>query len=85
MTTSARGMRTDGWIAEPRWRSYVSVYRTMARVSVLRNLQYRLSTYLYMVGMVAEPVVYLVVWSTIARGHGGSCPPNRQPRLAARH
>ena len=25
-----------------------------------------------MLGMVAEPTIYLVVWSTIARQHGGS-------------
>ena len=27
---------------------------------------------MYLVGMVAEPVIYLVVWSSIARSHGGA-------------
>jgi ABC-2 type transport system permease protein len=42
------------------------------RQSVLTQLQYRAANYFYMIGMIAEPVVYLVVWSTIARAHGGS-------------
>ena len=42
------------------------------RLSVMEQFQYRAANYFYMVGMVAEPVVYLVVWSTIAREQGGS-------------
>jgi ABC-2 type transport system permease protein len=42
------------------------------RQSVLTQFQYRAANYFYMIGMIAEPVVYLVVWSTIARAHGGS-------------
>jgi ABC-2 type transport system permease protein len=42
------------------------------RTSVQLQLQYRVATYMYMLGMVAEPVVYLVVWTTIARSHGGA-------------
>src|SRR5258705_8976792 len=42
------------------------------RQSVLTQLQSRAANYFYMIGMIAEPVVYLVVWSTIARAHGGS-------------
>ncbi|MEO7118805.1 MAG: ABC-2 family transporter protein, partial [Candidatus Limnocylindrales bacterium] len=36
------------------------------------EFQYRVGNYLYMIGMVAEPVIYLVVWSTIAQQQGGS-------------
>ena len=68
---------------EPRWRAYWSVYRTMARISVLTQLQYRVSNYLYMLGMVAEPVIYLVVWSTIARGQGGTLDGYTPARFAA--
>ena len=39
---------------------------------MLEQFQYRAANYLYMIGMVAEPVVYLVVWSTIAGSQGGS-------------
>ena len=37
----------------------------------LSQIQYRVSNYFYMIGMVAEPVIYLVVWSTVARQQGG--------------
>jgi len=46
-------------------------YLTMMRTAIQSQLQYRAATYMYLVGMVAEPVIYLVVWTTIARSHGG--------------
>ena len=39
---------------------------------MLEQFQYRAANYFYMIGMVTEPVVYLVVWSTIARSQGGA-------------
>ena len=36
------------------------------RTAVQQQFQYRAATYIYMFGMVAEPVIYLVVWTTIA-------------------
>src|SRR6185369_6947042 len=36
------------------------------------NFQYRVSNYFYMIGRIIEPVIYLVVWSSIARQQGGS-------------
>ena len=68
---------------EPRWRAYWSVYTTMARISVLNGIQYRVSNFLYMVGMVTEPIIYLVVWSTIARNEGGSLDGYTPARFAA--
>ena len=50
----------------------ISLYAAHMRQSVLTQFQYRAANYFYMIGMIAEPVVYLVVWSTIARAHGGS-------------
>ena len=50
----------------------VAFYLATARQQVAVQFQYRAANYLYMVGMVAEPVIYLVVWSTIARAQGGS-------------
>jgi ABC-2 type transport system permease protein len=44
----------------------------MARIGMQEQFQYRVANYFYMVGMIAEPVVYLVVWSSIARSNGGS-------------
>jgi ABC-2 type transport system permease protein len=55
-----------------RWRSLVDFYATTMRTAVVAQLQYRVAQYFYMIGMVAEPVVYLVVWTTIADQQGGS-------------
>ena len=54
-----------------RVRSVVDYYLTMMRTSVVNQFQYRVAQYFYMLGMVAEPVVYLVVWTTIANEAGG--------------
>ena len=55
-----------------RVRSMVDFYLTTMRTGVTTQLQYRVSNYFYMLGMVAEPVIYLVVWTTIADQSGGS-------------
>jgi viologen exporter family transport system permease protein len=55
-----------------RWRSLADFYLTTMRVAVTSQLQYRVTNYFYMLGMIAEPVVYLVVWTTIARQQGGA-------------
>jgi len=52
-------------------RGWVDLYATMFRIAILNNIQYRVANYFYMIGMIAEPVIYLVVWSTIAREQGG--------------
>ncbi len=50
----------------------LDVYATEMRVAIAEQFQYRVANYLYMIGMVAEPVIYLVVWSTVAVQQGGS-------------
>jgi ABC-2 type transport system permease protein len=52
-------------------RSFLDYYLTRARVQIQSNFQYRVATYMWLVGMLAEPIVYLVVWTTIARQQGG--------------
>ncbi|PDW01857.1 ABC transporter permease [Candidatus Viridilinea mediisalina] len=47
------------------------LYWTTARTAVMVQLQYRMANYFYMIGMIAEPIIYLVVWSTIAAAQGG--------------
>jgi ABC-2 type transport system permease protein len=47
-------------------------YQTMIKIAIQSQFQYRVTQYFYMIGMIAEPVIYLVVWSTIARAQGGS-------------
>ena len=51
---------------------YMDFYVTAGKISILQQFQYRIANYFYMIGMVAEPVIYLVVWSTIANQQGGS-------------
>jgi ABC-2 type transport system permease protein len=47
-------------------------YYTLTKIAVLIQLQYPVANYFYMIGMIAEPVIYLVVWSTVANAQGGS-------------
>jgi ABC-2 type transport system permease protein len=54
-----------------RIRSMVDIYLTTMRIAVQEQFQYRTANYFYMLGMVAEPVIYLVVWTTIAKQQGG--------------
>lgn len=70
------GMASDGVAGHPtetgRVRSLLRFYLAMMRMEALRNLQYRVANYFYMIGMLAEPIIYLIVWSTVARQQGGS-------------
>ncbi|HUF02330.1 MAG TPA: ABC-2 family transporter protein [Gaiellaceae bacterium] len=58
--------------AESSVRSLADFYLARMRMAVQAEFQYRVGTYFYMIGMVAEPVIYLVVWTTIAEQSGGS-------------
>ncbi|MDP9405853.1 MAG: ABC-2 family transporter protein [Actinomycetota bacterium] len=62
--TAVAGARRGGGMAD--------FYRTVMRTAVIEQFQYRAANYAYMVGMVAEPLIYLVVWSTVARAQGGA-------------
>ena len=52
-------------------RGWFDIYTTSMRIAVATQFQYRVANYFYMIGMVAEPVIYLVVWSTVAVQQGG--------------
>jgi ABC-2 type transport system permease protein len=54
-----------------RVRSMVDYYLTTARMAVMSEFQYRTGHYFFLLGMIAEPVIYLVVWTTIADQQGG--------------
>jgi ABC-2 type transport system permease protein len=54
-----------------RLRSMVELYLATMRMAVQEQFQYRTANYFYMFGMIAEPVIYLVVWRTIAHQNGG--------------
>ncbi len=68
MTSTAPTMRR-GLLAAIR--GWVDLYTTEMRIAIASQIQYRVSNYFYMIGMVTEPVIYLVVWSTVARQQGG--------------
>ena len=53
-------------------RGWVDIYLTEMRIAIQQQLQYRVANYFYMIGMIAEPVIYLVVWTTVAEQQGGS-------------
>jgi ABC-2 type transport system permease protein len=57
----------EGWL-----RSMARTYLTIARLQIIESFQYRVANYFWMIGMIAEPVIYLVVWSTVARSQGGA-------------
>jgi ABC-2 type transport system permease protein len=57
---------------EGRLLSLAAFYLAAMRTAMTSQFQYRAAHYLYMLGMVAEPIIYLVVWSSIARSHGGA-------------
>lgn len=65
-------MQTQPLLREGRARSLAAFYLATMRTAIATQLQYRVANYFYMLGMVAEPVIYLVVWSAIARSNGGS-------------
>ena len=51
---------------------YFDIYRSMMKLSILEQWQYPVANYFYMIGMIAEPVIYMVVWSTVAMQQGGT-------------
>ena len=52
-------------------RAWIDLYATTMRIAIAEQFQYRVANYFYMIGMIAEPVVYLVVWTTVANQQGG--------------
>jgi len=53
-------------------RRYIDFYLASMKISILEQIQYSVANYFYMIGMITEPVIYLVVWSTIANQQGGT-------------
>lgn len=53
-------------------RGLLDIYLQELKTSVASMLQYRASLFIYLIGNVLEPLIYLVVWSTVSRSSGGS-------------
>ncbi len=52
-------------------RRLLRLYRSLIRISMLSMLQYRASNMIWMIGSFVEPLIYLIVWSTVAESRGG--------------
>ena len=52
-------------------RYYLNLYPAFLRIAVLAQIQYRASGVIWMIGSIIEPVIFLVVWSRVARARGG--------------
>ncbi len=53
-------------------RAFIDLYVQQFKTTFASMLQYRASLFIWMIGQVLEPLVYLVVWSTVSNGSGGS-------------
>ena len=73
MTARARPSRAAAAVAARSRgvRGWVDIYMTDDADRDREQFQYRVANYFYMIGMIAEPVIYLVVWSTVASQQGG--------------
>ena len=58
-------------------------YVQTIQIALARQLQHRAHNLLFVLGMVAEPLVYLAVWSTVARARGGQVAGYTDGKLAA--
>jgi len=53
---------------------YFKLYKAIAKQTLLNLYQYKFATYSWLVGKILEPLVFLIIWKTIAetgRGIGG--------------
>lgn len=53
-------------------RAWIELYVQQFRTTFATMLQYRASLVIWMISQVLEPLVYLIVWSTVSNGSGGS-------------
>jgi ABC-2 type transport system permease protein len=48
------------------------LYRAQFKTTIAEQFQYRGALVIWLIGLVLEPVIYLSVWSTVARSQGGA-------------
>jgi ABC-2 type transport system permease protein len=66
-----------------RARHAAAVLRAYFVTDLAVQLQYRAATSIWLIGSVLEPLVYLVVWTTVARLQGGTVEGHTPARFAA--
>lgn len=52
-------------------RGLTDVYLTLFKTDLAVQFQYRAAMLIWLIGLVVHPVVYMVVWSTVAHSRGG--------------
>ena len=53
-------------------RGLADIYAQQFKVTMASFIQYRAALVIWLIGHVLEPLIYLVVWSTVSRSTGGS-------------
>ena len=53
-------------------RAFADLYLQQFKTSLAATLQYRASLAIWLIGHVLEPLVFLIVWSTVSNSSGGS-------------
>lgn len=52
--------------------AYLSIYRGFFKTSLAVQFQYRVSMFIWLIGGIVEPLMYMVVWATVAQQQGGT-------------
>jgi ABC-2 type transport system permease protein len=52
-------------------KAYLEIYYTQLKISLAVQFQYRVAMAIWMIGRIIEPLIYLVVWNTVAQAKGG--------------
>ena len=52
-------------------RDLLTLYRAQFKTTIAAQFQYRGALVIWLLGLILEPVIYLSVWSTVARSQGG--------------
>jgi ABC-2 type transport system permease protein len=53
-------------------RHLLNVFGMELRISLAAMVQYQASTFIWLIGGVLEPLIYMVVWTSVARAQGGA-------------
>ena len=53
-------------------RDWFNLYAQQFKTTFATMLQYRASLFIWMISSILEPLIYLIVWSTVSNGSGGS-------------
>ena len=64
-------------------RGFADIYSVLFRTEVAEMLQYRAALIIWLIGLVLQPIIFLVVWLTVADSRGGQVGEFDKAALAA--